>query len=153
MQQQYQFCSCGNETPAVLHNNINFVAVQTRDRQFCSNNINFVAVETRDVQDLSSFLKLENSYSSRTQGQYVSRFGLAVRRLADKQGDLSSPFSSKVVVCGPCLMTLSLIIHQTLKWFSSLPILIHESFWCSDSYIIALFPALHTPSPLSLIHI
>ena len=40
-----------------------------------------------------------------------------------------SPFSSKVVVCGHCLVTLSLTINGTLKWLSSLPILMQESFW------------------------
>ena len=34
-----------------------------------------------------------------------------------------SPFSSKVVVCGHGLVTLSLTINETLKWLSSLPIL------------------------------
>ena len=39
---------------------------------------------------------------------------------------------------------------ETLKWLSSLPILMQKSFWwwqCSDRYIISLFPNLHTPSP------
>ena len=62
-----------------------------------------------------------------------------------------SPFSSKVVVCGHCLVTLFLTINETLKWFSSLPILMQESFWlwqCSDRYIIiSLFSHLHTPFP------
>ena len=31
--------------------------------------------------------------------------------------------------CGHCLMTLSLTINETLKWPSSLPILMQESFW------------------------
>ena len=31
--------------------------------------------------------------------------------------------SSKAVVCGHCLMTLSLTINQIVKWLSSLPIL------------------------------
>ena len=47
-------------------------------------------------------------------------------------------------------MTLSVAIYETLKWLSSLPILIHESFWwwqCSDWYIISRFPHLHTPPP------
>ena len=35
-----------------------------------------------------------------------------------------SPFSSKVVVCGHCLVTLSLTINETFKWLSSLPILL-----------------------------
>ena len=39
-----------------------------------------------------------------------------------------SPFSSKVVVCGHCLVTLSLTINETLKWLSSLSILMQESF-------------------------
>ena len=40
-----------------------------------------------------------------------------------------SPFSSKVVVCGHRLVTLSLTINETLKWLSSLPTLMQESFW------------------------
>ena len=62
-----------------------------------------------------------------------------------------SPFSSKVVVCGHCLVTLSLTIYETLKRHLSLPILMHESFmwWqCSDRYINSLSPDLQTPSPL-----
>jgi len=34
-----------------------------------------------------------------------------------------SPFSSKIVVCGQCLVTLSLTINETITWLSSLPIL------------------------------
>ena len=40
-----------------------------------------------------------------------------------------STFSSKFVVCGHCLVTLSLTINETLNWLSSLPILMQESFW------------------------
>ena len=39
---------------------------------------------------------------------------------------------------------------ETLKWLSSLPILMQKSFWwwqCSDRYIISLSPHLHTPFP------
>ena len=39
---------------------------------------------------------------------------------------------------------------ETLKWLSSLPILMQESFWWwqrGDRYIISLFPHLHTPPP------
>ena len=83
-------------------------------------------------------------------------FGLAVRRYAGKQKGLGSiqlrlslPFR-KVVVGGHCLVTLSLTVNETLKWLSSLPILMQESFWwwqCSDRYITYLFPP---PPPLSL---
>ena len=65
----------------------------------------------------------------------VSRFGIAVSvvRLVSRgillQIRFGSPFSSKVVVCGHCLVTLSLTINETLKWLSSLPILMQESFW------------------------
>ena len=58
-----------------------------------------------------------------------SRFGLAVRRYAGKQKDLGSiPLRlsflfRKLVVCGHFTVTLSLTINKTLKWFSSLPIL------------------------------
>ena len=46
-------------------------------------------------------------------------------------------------------------INKTLKWLSSLPILMQESFWwwqCSDRYIISLFPHLcyRPPSLISL---
>ena len=61
-----------------------------------------------------------------------------------------SPFSSEVVVCGHCLVTLSLTINETLKWLSSLPISMQESFWwwqCSDRYIISLFPPPSYPLP------
>ena len=50
------------------------------------------------------------------------------------------------------VVTLSLTIDETLKWPSSLLILMQESFWwwqCSDRYILSLFPHLHTPSPFS----
>ena len=41
-----------------------------------------------------------------------------------------SPFSaSEVVVCGHCLVALSLTINETLKWLSSLPTLMQKSFW------------------------
>ena len=43
---------------------------------------------------------------------------------------------------------------ETLKWLSSLPILIQKSFWwwqCSDRYIISLAPHLYIPFPPSLI--
>ena len=35
----------------------------------------------------------------------------------------------KVVVCGHCPVTLSQTINETLKWLSSLLILVQESFW------------------------
>ena len=35
----------------------------------------------------------------------------------------------KVVVCGHCPVTLSLAVNETLKWLSSLPILMQGSFW------------------------
>ena len=64
----------------------------------------------------------------------VNRFGLAVRRYDGKQWDLGSnplrlAFLFKVVVCGHCLVTLSLTISETLKWLLSLPILMQKSFW------------------------
>ena len=64
----------------------------------------------------------------------LSRFGLTVRRWVGKQKDLGSiPLRlsfllKKVVVCGQCLVTLSLTINETLKRLSLLPILMQESF-------------------------
>ena len=84
----------------------------------------------------------------------ISRFGLA-GRLVSKGNSVrirfGSPLSSKVVVCRHCLVTLSLTINETLKWLSSLPIVMHESFWwwgCSDRYINSL-PTPHNPPPFS----
>ena len=40
---------------------------------------------------------------------------------------------------------------DTLRWLSSLPILMQKSFWwwqCNDRYVISLSPHLHTPRPL-----
>ena len=77
----------------------------------------------------------------------VSWFGPAVRCYAGKQKGLSliplwlPLLFKKVVVCRHCLVALSLTINETLKWLSSLPILMQESFWwwqCSASYIISL---------------
>ena len=51
---------------------------------------------------------------------------LVSRRTSVRFG-FGSPLSSKVVVCGHCLVTLSLTIHQTSKWISSLRILMQES--------------------------
>ena len=84
----------------------------------------------------------------------VSQFGLVSR------GNFvwicfTSPFYSIAVVSGHCLVILSLTINEIFKWLSSWPILLQKSFWwwqCSDTYIISLFPHLHTPPhPPSLI--
>ena len=56
----------------------------------------------------------------------VSRFGLAVSvRLVSRRTSVRICFGSpsKVVVCGHCLVTLSLTVNETLKWLSSLPTL------------------------------
>ena len=63
-------------------------------------------------------------------GKEGERAGLAQRlggRLVSGRTSVGyrfgSPFSSKVVVCEHGLVTLSLTINETLKWLSSLPIL------------------------------
>ena len=56
--------------------------------------------------------------------------------------------SRKVVVCGHCLVSLT--VNETLKWLSSVPVLMQESFWwwqCSDRYIISPPPTSIPPSP------
>ena len=62
-----------------------------------------------------------------TSAWLVRRFDLAVRRQAGKQKGLGSIrlslFFKKVAGCGYCLVTLSLTINETLKWLSSLLIL------------------------------
>ena len=66
----------------------------------------------------------------------------------------SSPFSSKLVVCGRCLVTLSLTINETLTWLSLMPVFKQKSFWwwqCSDRCIIPPSPCPLPPIFLSLI--
>ena len=62
-----------------------------------------------------------------------------------------SPFSSKRLwFVDSVLWLCPSLSSETLKWLSSLPILMHKSFWwwqCSDSYIVSLSPHLHTPFP------
>ena len=72
----------------------------------------------------------------------MSQFGLVVRHWAGKQKGLGlillwlSFLFKNVGVCGYCLVTLSLTINETLKWLSSLPILMQE-FYSGDD-IVAL---------------
>ena len=66
------------------------------------------------------------------------------------QHRFGSPFSSKVVVCGHCLVTLPLTINETLKWFSSVTAYLNAGVILvvpSDRYLISLFPYLHTSFP------
>ena len=62
----------------------------------------------------------------------VSLFGLAVRPQAGKQKDLGSIPLRLAFLFRNCdlwsLVTLHLTINETLKWLSSLPILMQESF-------------------------
>ena len=67
---------------------------------------------------------------------------MLVSRRTLVQIHIGSPFSSKVMACGHCLVTLSLTINETLNWLASLPILMQESFWwwqCSDRYKYSSF--------------
>ena len=71
-------------------------------------------------------------YKSYQQQASVSQFGLVVKLVSSRTSvrfHFGFPFSSKVVVCGHCLVTLSLTINETVKWLSSPPILMQESFW------------------------
>ena len=88
----------------------------------------------------------------------MSRFGLAVRRQAGKRKDFGSiPLRlsflfKKVVVCGHCLVSLSIASYWNIQMALIAAILMQKSFlwWqCSDRYIISisLSPHLHTPSP------
>ena len=73
-----------------------------------------------------------------------------ISRRASARFRFGCPFSSKVMVCGHCLVPLSLTINETLKWHSPLPILMEESLWrwrCSDRYAVSLIPQLWDPGP------
>ena len=55
----------------------------------------------------------------------MSQCGLAVRHKAGKQKNLGSilfgsPFSTKIVVYGHCLVTFAHIVNETLKWLTQL---------------------------------
>ena len=67
--------------------------------------------------------------TGRPMSEQVWPSGKLVSRGTSVRIRFCSPFSSEVVVCGHCLLTLSLTINETLKWLSSLPILMQESFW------------------------
>ena len=88
-----------------------------------------------NINPTSELIKLYIIIIVSRQRRLMSRFGLAIRRWAGKQKDLGSiplRFSllfKKVVVCGHCVVTVSLTINKTLKWLSSLSILMQESFW------------------------
>ena len=81
----------------------------------------------------------------------LSRFGLAaVSRTTETESvriRFGSPFSSKIVVCGHCLVTLSLTVNETLKWLSSLPILMQESFWVVVTVSLATWGTISEASP------
>ena len=73
-----------------------------------------------------------------------------VNRRTSARVRLGSPLSSKGVLCGHGLVTLSLTANQTLKCISSLPILIQEWFWrwqCSVRYSLPLPHLLRPRSP------
>ena len=46
------------------------------------------------------------------------------------------PPSLKAVVCGHHLETVSLTDNKTLKWLSSLPILMQKSFWWRQCTVV-----------------
>ena len=84
----------------------------------------------------------------------VSRFGLAVRLVSRRtlvRYCFGSPFSSKRLWFVDTVLWLCPSLPTgTLKWLTSLPILMQKSFWwwqCSDRYIIFLSPCLHAPFP------
>ena len=86
----------------------------------------------------------------------VSRFGLALRHLAGMRKDFGliplrlSLLFKKVVVCGHCLVTLSITSYWNIKMAliaAHLNAGIILMVTCSDRYIISLFTHLHTPFP------
>ena len=87
----------------------------------------------------------------------VSRFGLVVKGVRLVSGRTSvryrfgSPFSSKRLwFVDTVLWLCPPLPTETLKWLSSLPVLMQKSFrwWqCSDKYIISLSPTSIPPPP------
>ena len=91
--------------------------------------------------------------STRDISYAVRRFGLAVRTSVRYR--FGSLFTSKRLWFVDAVLWLCPPLPtETLKWLSSLPILMQESFWwwqCSDRHILSLSPHLHTPFSSSLI--
>ena len=86
----------------------------------------------RDEFESSVLIYFHRDRTFVTRDVTVSRFGLVVRLVSGRASvrfRFGSPLSSEVVVCGHCLVTLSLTVNETLKWLSSLPFLMQESFW------------------------
>ena len=65
----------------------------------------------------------QRTKSAEMTGEPVWPSGKAVSRVTSVRIRFGSAFSSKVVVCGHCLVTLSLTINETLKWLALLPVL------------------------------
>ena len=85
----------------------------------------------------------------------MSRFGLAVRLIISGRTSVQycfgSPFSSeRLWFVATVLWLCPSLPTETLKWLSSLPILMQKSLWwwqCSDRYIISLSPPPPCPLP------
>ena len=83
--------------------------------------------QSKENLDATHKLQTQKQYrsacikSSQFKSAQVSRFGLAVRRSAGKRKDLGSIplrlsfFFKNVVVCGHCLVTLSITSYRNLK--------------------------------------
>ena len=85
-------------------------------------------------KSVGSYCSRLNKTARTLQNVTASRFGLAIRRKAGKQKDLGSiPLRLSFFFKSCNLQTVSsdfaLTINETLKWLSSLPILMQESFW------------------------
>ena len=93
-------------------------------------------ISTKGVKDRDTHAEFHMKTSTTPQAFYCEPrwpSGKAVRLISRKDlGSIPLRLSflfKKVVVCGHCLVTLSLAVNETLKWLSSLPILMQESFW------------------------
>ena len=101
-----------------------------------------VSLSTRYPRTLSS--TSSSSSSSREQREAEGKGGSLLFLCIHKEKRRRLWSVDTVLWLCPSLPT------ETLKWLSSLPILIQESFWwwrCSDRYIISLFPHSPPPSP------
>ena len=81
-----------------------------------------------------------------------NRLGPAVRlvnRRASVRFHFGAPLSSKVVVCGHCLVTLSLTANETLRRLSALPILMQDYTQSGGECAVLGIASLPPPPPAS----
>ena len=100
-----------------------------------------------------SSLLFKRERTRKTKKHVSRRLGLSVRRSAGKRKDagstlrVGSPFCSKIVIYGRCLVTLPCTINEALKWLTSLA---HGNHSSGNSVEVTYNINSLSPSPILL---